>query len=478
MLRVEQIDFYRLQMKTRFPFRYGIAALSELPHLVVRSEVEIDQRRTIGMSADGLAPKWFTKDPATDYASQDLPQMLRTIQAAADVAMQIPIQRDFFHWWQAFQHDFHGWANVELIPPLLASFAGSLIERTVLEAFCRYHQTTLSNALHENIFKFELGQIRPELAGIIPRDFLPDRPLLSVTVRHTVGIADPFTQGEIDPSERLDDGLPHSLIEAIERYGLTHMKIKLSGDVQQNKERMTELAKLLTRHIGSELRFSLDANEQFSSMDEFREQWRLLQSEPLLWELFTNALLFVEQPVHRDQALSDLTGDSLDHWPDHPPMIIDESDAEFDSLPRALEIGYSGTSHKNCKGIVKSLLAAATIRQSNNAASPPCILSAEDLANVGPIALHQDLAVVAALGITHVERNGHHYFAGLKAFSREVQQQILSENSDLYGWNTHGFAHLIPREGRLSLGSINAAPLGVARPIDLQDFEHWDLNAF
>ena len=477
MLRVQQIDFYRLQMTTRFPFRYGIATLSELPHLVVRAEVEIDEHRTIGLSADGLAPKWFTKDPTTDYASQDLPQMLRSIQVAARLATQLPVQRDFFHWWQAFQHDLHGWATVESIPPLLASFAGSLIERTVLEAFCRRHETPLSKALRQNIFKFDLGQIRPDLSGIRPRDVLPDRPLSSVVVRHTVGISDPFTEGEIDSNERIDDGLPHSLVAAIERYGLTHMKVKLSGDARNNRDRMIELAKLLKQQIGSELRFSLDANEQFSSMDEFREQWLLLQSEPLLCDLFTNALLFVEQPVHREQALSDSTGDSLDRWPDHPPMIIDESDAELESLPRALQIGYSGTSHKNCKGIVKSLLAAATIQRNKDSALPR-ILSAEDLANVGPIALHQDLAVVAALGISHVERNGHHYFAGLKAFSPEVQQQVLRDHPDLYGWSTHGFAHVIPRDGRLSLASINAAPLGVARPIDLQEFEHWDLSAF
>ena len=67
-------------------------------------------------------------------------------------------------------------------------------------------------------------------------------------------------------------------------------------------------------------------------------------------------------------------------------------------------------------------------------------MSGEDLANIGPVALLQDLAVVASLGVRSVERNGHHYFAGLSAFPRAVQQQILTHHGDLYertAWAGH-----------------------------------------
>jgi len=40
------------------------------------------------------------------------------------------------------------------------------------------------------------------------------------------------------------------------------------------------------------------------------------------------------------------------------------------------------------------------------------VLTGEDLCNLGPVAFLQDLAMMALLGIEHVERNGHHYFAG------------------------------------------------------------------
>jgi hypothetical protein len=65
-------------------------------------------------------------------------------------------------------------------------------------------------------------------------------------------------------------------------------------------------------------------------------------------------------------------------------------------------------------------------------ASQPLILSGEDPTNIGPVALMQDLAVMATLGIEHVERNGHHYFAGLSAFPGDIQQAVISAHPNLY----------------------------------------------
>jgi hypothetical protein len=53
------------------PFRYGIVTLSALPHLFLKVEAEIDGRRQVGIAADHLPPKWFTKTrtrrPATTW---------------------------------------------------------------------------------------------------------------------------------------------------------------------------------------------------------------------------------------------------------------------------------------------------------------------------------------------------------------------------------------------------------------------------
>lgn len=69
-------------------------------------------------------------------------------------------------------------------------------------------------------------------------------------------------------------------------------------------------------------------------------------------------------------------------------------------------------------------------------------MSGEDLANAGPVALLQDLAVMALLGVTHVERNGHHYFRGLSMHTSATQDAVLGKHPGLYHRHTEGFATL------------------------------------
>ena len=82
-LKINDVQMHVLNMHTRFPFKYGIASLVALPHLFVRIEVEVDGRSSVGLSADGLPPKWFTKNPETPFDS-DLDEMLTVIRHAVD----------------------------------------------------------------------------------------------------------------------------------------------------------------------------------------------------------------------------------------------------------------------------------------------------------------------------------------------------------------------------------------------------------
>ncbi len=61
-IRVLDSQLYVHNMRTRFPFRYGIASMTALPHLFVRLLVEVDGVEQWGIASDGLAPKWFTKN--------------------------------------------------------------------------------------------------------------------------------------------------------------------------------------------------------------------------------------------------------------------------------------------------------------------------------------------------------------------------------------------------------------------------------
>ena len=152
------------------------------------------------------------------------------------------------------------------------------------------------------------------------------------------------------------------------------------------------------------------------------------------------------------------------------------TDATLDSLPRALDCGYIGTSHKNCKGLFKGILNAAMIAGlRRDQPQQRWILSGEDLSNVGPVALLQDLAVMASLGIEHVERNGHHYFCGLSFLPKDVQETILEHHRDLYRRHD-GYPTLDVRDGKVSIDSVVAAPFGMGFEFDpsgLTPLEEW-----
>lgn len=473
-MQVHQIDFHRLDMQTRFPFRYGIASMCEVPHLFVRTHVEIDNQMWQGTSSEGLPPKWFTKDPETDFELDDLPEMLTAIKQAAHFAMTGNSHRDFFSWWIKLSEQQTVWAIENGKPPLLANLGVSLMERAVLDATCRQQKTSLFSVLYQNRLGIDFSAVRNQLTGMKPSDILPPQPRSHVHLRHTVGLGDPLTESDIQADEKLEDNLPHSLTSSIDRYGLRYFKIKLSGSLHADLPRMRLLSKLLHERVGHSMRFTLDGNEQYTTMATFQDHWHELYGDASIRRMVDKSLLFIEQPVHRDSALLPEVKETLSDWKNAPPIIIDESDAEIDSLPTALKLGYAGTSHKNCKGILKSIAALGTIKKEQTV-DRKLILSAEDLGNIGPVALLQDLAVVAALGIPHVERNGHHYFAGLNMFPTPIQDQTARDHPDLYQRNASGLLALQPSDGQLQLNSVNAAPLGISQQIDLQHFARWDL---
>src|SRR5207253_2227095 len=123
----------------------------------------------------------------------------------------------------------------------------------------------------------------------------------------------------------------------------------------------------------------LDANEQYRDVEPFKELWRSLSDTPTLRD-FLGHLYFVEQPLHRDVALSQPVRQALLAWNDRPPIIIDESDATLTSCPQALAGGYAGTSHKNCKGVFKGVANACLIEHRRRTdAGRRYIMSGEDL---------------------------------------------------------------------------------------------------
>ena len=479
MLRVLSGSIHLIDLRTRLPFKYGIATMTRAPQAFVRMIVDVDGRESTGIAADVLPPKWFTKIPDKPLEAE-IKEMLRVVEHAVATAQGLDGETAFDVWRQLYDRQ-RAWGRAEQLPPLLSNFGTTFVERALIEAVCKGRGVNFAAAVRDNTLGIRLSEFDriwprsggfqpPRLADSEPHDLLPPTPRRSVIARHTVGLADPLTDADIAPAERLEDGLPQSLVACIQRYELRHFKVKVAGDLEQDTARLSRLFAVLREHAPADFRFTLDGNEQFQSPDGFRAYWQELTNTDGLTPLFQH-LMFVEQPFHRDVALDAAVLAGLRDWRERPPLIIDESDAELDSLVRALDLGYAGTSHKNCKGVFKSIANAcllAKLRREQPGAA--WLLSGEDLANIGPVALLQDLAVAATLGIESIERNGHHYFAGLSAFPASVQQQILEHHGDLYERSAAGWPTLTIRGGRLDLGTVLDAPLGVGFDLAVDSF--------
>jgi len=462
-------EFFVRHTRTRFPFRYGIASMTEVPHLFLRTTVTVAGKSIAGLTSEGLPPKWFTKNPATTF-EQDLPEMLEVISHAAGLAGQIAREPvSFFEFWRELSRQQSAWAMGRKTAPLLANLGVSLVERAVLDGLCRIAGEPLHRMVAANRLGLHLGEIYPELEKSEPHTLLPAAPLKSCFLRHTIGLGDALSPADIPSGERVDDGLPQDLESSIRAYGLSYFKVKLFADAERDFARLRELTRLLMAGTGGDFFITMDGNENFKSFEVFREFWEKAASDPALRELWQR-IVVVEQPVHRDHALSDDAGAGLRAWPDRPPLIVDESDGAVGDLPRALELGYAGTSHKNCKGIVKGI-ANACLLEMRRRAGQPVVLTGEDLCTLGPVALLQDLVMMALLGVEHVERNGHHYYRGLSLWPEEWQREVLASHADLYERHRDGFACLHVEKGRLVLESVNKAPFGLAPELDPSRFE-------
>ena len=468
-------DIHLIDLQTRLPFRYGIATMTEAPHAFVRLHVLVDGQHSTGVAADFLPPKWFTKVPETPLRTEIL-EMLTTIEVAVELSAGSRGETPFELWQDLYERQAE-WGRRQEWPPLLVNFGMTLVERAMIEAVARARGISWFELLHGGGLGIRLDDCDDRLAGLEVGDLLPTGLSSEVIARHTVGMADPLTDDEITREERLEDGLPQSLAACLAEYGLRHLKIKVNGDCDSDLERLQNIASLVESADVESFGFTLDGNEQFRDPGQFRTYWERLTDQPELREFFSH-LVFVEQPFHRDVALDrELMGGAagLAAWAGRPRMIIDESDARNDSLALALELGYHGTSHKNCKGVFRGVINACLIEflnRQNNAGDRTSryIMSGEDLANIGPVALLQDLAVASSLGVKSIERNGHHYFAGLQAFPGPVADQVLAAHGDLYHRSSNGWPTLTVRRGRVSLASLQRAPLGVGFAIDVEQF--------
>ena len=425
--RVAAIELLERDVRLRMPFRFGVVTLTESPQAFVRARIRLeDGREAEGAAAELLAPKWFDKDPA--LTNEDNFDQLRASLGRA---------RE-----QYLAHEARtAWAHASPAKGLVENYGPALLDRALLDALCRalgvsFYRAVLANLVGAGSFEgMDLGAF-----------FATLKPRAAIAARHTVGLVDPITGA--DQKARVNDGLPETLEEVVARYGHRYFKLKVGGDMRADVERLAAIASVLDR-IDEPFFVSLDGNEQYEDMQGVAALWAAMKAEPRLRRL-VDSVLFIEQPVKRSRALERKV-EGIDK-----PVIIDESDDSLDAFPRAKALGYRGVSSKTCKGLYKSLInrARCAAWNENMGSDPIYFMSGEDLTIQAGLALQQDTALVSLLGLTHLERNGHHYVNGMASLPQAEQDAFLAAHPDLYE-RSHGAVRVKIADGMLSIGSLD-----------------------
>lgn len=444
--RISDIQLFERPVTLRLPFRFGVVTLTAAPQAYARLRVTLaDGRSGWGSAAELMAPKWFDKNPdlSNEQNFDQLRLALKQAAAAygADTALRSAFGHSAAHHAALVQQGAKAGLNA-----LVVSYGPALLDRAVIDALCRLQGISFTAALQKNLFGIDAA-LTPDLAGFDLEGWLAGlKPVNRIAARHTVGMVDPLRESDVT-APRLNDGLPESLEGAVAQYGHRWFKLKVGGNVAADLARLQGIAAVLDQ-ASAPYQASLDGNEQYDDVDGIAALWSAMQADPKLQRL-CRSIIYIEQPIKRASALSK----SVAALAGQIPLIVDESDADYDVFPKARELGYRGISSKTCKGVYRAILNAARCANWGNG----YFITGEDLTCQAGLAVQQDLVLVAALGLGDVERNGHHYVDGFGTAPAAEQDAFLKAHPDLYARDAKtGRVRLAIKSGDLDLTSVMA----------------------
>ena len=431
--------------------------------LVVRLDLADDNgNRTWGVSGDRPSFGWLDKRE-TYSPEKKLQRLLDLVESARNIYLNSPRFKSPFELVVENADEVTRTGRAADHEALSCSFAAALFERALIDAVCRIQKLSLFQAVRQNRLGFDPQLVFPELKNFRLEPFLPQRPLTTFNIRHTVGLTDPLTKDDLPDDARLNDGEPETLEEYVAHDGLRYLKVKISGDADADLARLGQIWDVMARTDQPVI--TLDGNESYQDLDAFARFVETFEEKRL--GLFQHTA-FIEQPLTRTLTLDAKTSATVAAISQKKPLVIDEADGSLHAFHDAFQIGYFGTSHKNCKGFFKSLLNFCLTRHFETQQGRAAFQTGEDLSNMPLVPLHQDFAALGVLGIDHCERNGHHYSFGLQHLTDAERQLTRMHHPDLYV-ERHGGLFLKIQHGRVDCRSLQTPGFGVAFP---PDFEH------
>ncbi len=428
--RIESIDlFVRELPPDRMVFAIGKVKSKRRPRAVWLCRMVVsDEKGNSSWGVSGDRPSFGWLDKRKKYSSeQKYDRLKHLVQAARKVYLGHSKFKTPVELWYDCHGQIQKQGRGQDHESLSASYASALFERAMLDAVSRLHNKSIFEMVQSGALGIKAGRLHPELRDISIAKTLPPKPLREIYIRHTVGAKDPILAADLPKANRLNDGEPETLEEYIRRDGLRYFKVKIIGDPESDLARLERVWSAVVR--AEQPVVTLDGNESAHNLDAFA---RFVESfEKRIPGLFQHTA-FIEQPLTRALTHDPSTAKAIAAISKKKPLIIDEADGNTTSFANAFKIGYSGTSHKNCKGFFKSVMNHGLCRVLRERKGQDAFLSAEDLSLMPLVSLHQGFAAVALLNIAHAERNGHHYSFGQRQLTSREQQLARQHHPDLY----------------------------------------------
>ena len=433
-LAVRDISLFERPVRFARPFRFGAVTVDAAPQVFVRAEIEIEgSRRAVGASAELMVPKWFDKRSHLS-TEQTVGELRRSLVIASKLYLTgSGFDTAFGHHASRIAMQIEACAK-EDIPPLAAIFGPAEINKAVLDALLRGAGVNFFDGMTANIAGVD-ARMSPDLSNDDITRFLGQcRRRDRVAIRHTVGLDD-AVEGE------------GGVADAHENSGARYFKLKLAGNPETDAVRLVRIGRELAT-LPYAYSVTLDANEQYADLTGLRNLVGRLGSDAALAPI-ASRLLYIEQPMPRDTTRATPV-DRIAVY----DFIIDEADDSYNAFVCARALGYRGISSKSCKGLYKSII-NATRAAKWSTGSEKFFVTAEDLTCQAGLAVQQDLALGALIGVSHSERNGHHYVDGFGDTPVDEANAFLAAHPDLYA-RAGNKVRLAIHDGDLLTGSLTA----------------------
>jgi L-alanine-DL-glutamate epimerase-like enolase superfamily enzyme len=433
-IAVRDISFFERPIPFAKPFRFGSVVITSSVQVFVRVEIEIEGKgASVGAGAEMMASKWFDKR-AHLTPQQTIDGLRRSLAIARELYLARPgFDTAFGHHAAVIAAQVEACAK-EDIPPLAAGFGPAEIDKAILDALLRGIAANFFDGMAANVAGID-ARLSPDLDNNDIASFLAGRRRLErVAIRHTVGLDDQV-EGEGGVADRHENA------------GARYFKLKLNGDPVGDAARLIRIGNELAS-LPHDYSVTLDANEQYADLAGLSVLVDRLDRDDALKPI-ASKLLYIEQPMPRDIFRQSPLG-ALSRR----DIIIDEADDSYDAFPAARALGYRGVSSKSCKGIYKSIV-NATRAAKWSGGSDKFFISGEDLTCQAGLGVQQDLALGALIGVTHAERNGHHYVDGFADTPAAEAEAFLAAHPGLYVRDGNSI-RLSIHDGDLKTGSLTS----------------------